>query len=227
MKLLTTLTPFTLTIDDTNYQIKPRLEPIVLNKGLMPECFGYELLCTVYGPQRIDPDLFFNRLNPQDMLRIYNLSLQQLPLKGRHHLTLNICSVLLTSPALYRLLAMFPNIVFYLELSEKSHGLQDVVQAQALIRQHTGLQAFIWLDDFGSSFANFDTLLHHRFDGIKLAKEVFWGLYEHDRDLLAKIIQFLHKNSPLVIVEGVDSAERFDFVMANDCAAQGYFLSTL
>ncbi|MCC5853806.1 MAG: EAL domain-containing protein [Alkalimonas sp.] len=221
------LTPFRLELDGKNYLIKPRLEPIAMDKSGAVHCFAYELLCTVYGPERQDPHRFFATLSQGDVLRIYNQSLQQLPVQGVHHLTLNISSTLLLSPALYQLLAMFPNIVYYLELSENSPGLQQIMLAQQLIQSVEGLRAYIWLDDFGSSFANFDSLLHHSFDGIKLAKEVFWGLYDHDRDLLTKILQFLKKNSPLVVVEGVDSPERYDFVITNNCAAQGYFLNSL
>ena len=63
-----------------------------------------------------------------------------------------------------------------------------------------------WLDDFGAGYANYISIVNHRFQYIKIDKIVFWNLFNklNGKNLLATLLNFFHDNGYKVIIEGVE-----------------------
>lgn len=223
MEITTQLDSFTYTVASGTCLIKPRLEPIFYYERNI----AFELLCSVFQPSKVCPVAFFSTVTDAEMLGIYRLALAQIPQDLKNSITINVSSELVTKHDLFELLLEFKHLTFILELSE-NYIKPDAMNILAKMRQHyQSLNFELWLDDFGSNFANFDLISTTNFDGIKFSKELFWSLYLSEKDLLAKLLKYLRKQSKIVVVEGVDTCDRLQFVVEQRCAAQGYFLNKM
>ncbi|WP_434510055.1 EAL domain-containing protein [Desulfitobacterium sp. AusDCA] len=82
------------------------------------------------------------------------------------------------------------------------------------------------LDDFGSGYANINTLFQMKPDYIKLDKYLVQSLNETDRTpLIHALVEQAHCNGAKVIAEGIETEDQFQAVQKAGCDyGQGYLL---
>ena len=93
------------------------------------------------------------------------------------------------------------------------------------LRKLSGLGAEIWLDDFGSGFANFEYLQYLPCHVIKIDRSFLAG-YEKRRQLLGGMISLAQACGLKVVVEGVETEEHQNLLRNLGCdLLQGYLLA--
>lgn len=86
----------------------------------------------------------------------------------------------------------------------------------------------ISLDDFGKGYSSLTYLKEIPIDVLKIDKAFIDELIEkeEDKDIIGAIITLAHKLGMVVVAEGVETKEQYDYLMKNQCdIAQGYFIS--
>tara|TARA_B110000503_G_C6785205_1_gene264958 strand:- start:119 stop:517 length:399 start_codon:yes stop_codon:yes gene_type:complete len=125
------------------------------------------------------------------------------------------------------LLSEFGSDTIILELVESS-PLHLIIQIQDRLNEiRKNPRVRIWLDDFGTERSNFDVMNVINFDGVKMSKELFWDLHKNDQTLLKHMIKMMKRKSENVIIEGVDSFEKYIFCKEQQCLMQGYFFNEI
>ena len=85
----------------------------------------------------------------------------------------------------------------------------------------------VWLDDFGSGYSSLNTLKDYVFDVVKIDM-VFLREFEErpqSRVIIASIVNMAKQLGMQTLVEGVETAEQFDFLRSIGCEfAQGYLI---
>ena len=93
------------------------------------------------------------------------------------------------------------------------------------LRKLSGLGAEIWLDDFGSGFANFEYLQYLPCHVIKIDRSFLAG-YDKRRQLLGGMISLAQACGLKVVVEGVETEEHQNLLRNLGCdLLQGYLLA--
>ncbi|PKI03579.1 EAL domain-containing protein [Glaciecola sp. 33A] len=211
---------------DIQYLVYPRVE-------LITDCMSnkngiLEVLCMVMkGPEQLCPARFFNELSNDETYVIYRHILESLETKTTSTVSLNINTNFLNSHHVDMLLSEFGRSIIILELLETC-SLQSTIQIQNRLNEiRENPKVHIWLDDFGSARSNFDVLSELNFDGVKMSKELFWDLYENDKILLKYLIKMIKRKSSTIVIEGVDSFDRYIFCKEQRCMMQGYFFNEI
>jgi EAL domain-containing protein (putative c-di-GMP-specific phosphodiesterase class I) len=125
------------------------------------------------------------------------------------------------------LLSEFGSNKIILELVETS-PLDTIIQINDRFNEiKANPKVSIWLDDFGTEHANFDLVNLVNFDAIKMSKELFWDLYENDKILLKYLIKMIKRKANMIVIEGVNSFEKYIFCKEQQCLMQGYFFSEI
>lgn len=203
--------------------IYPRFEKVSSSKG--GEVFFYELLSTVYmNNEFIDPESFYLNIDYIETLEIYKKCLTIAESKGICRVGINSCVEFITLGHFESLVSVFPNLEFYVEISEQTFSFELNV-LKFYVENHfvSGRIRFL-LDDFGMQGANFSAVKEFGFYGVKLSKECFWDLYHNRRNLLLEVIDFLKFKSEFVIVEGVDSEDKMSFCTSLGVLMQGRYI---
>jgi EAL domain-containing protein (putative c-di-GMP-specific phosphodiesterase class I) len=187
-----------------------------------------EVLCVVMNDsKKLCPALFFTELSNDEIYMIYRHVLDSLETQTTSTVSLNIDTDFLNSNHLDMLLSEFGSSTIVLELMETS-SLQSIIQVQHRlnkVKQNPSVR--IWLDDFGSERSNFDVLNMLNLDGVKMSKELFWDLHKNDRILLKHLIKMIKRKSNTVVIEGVDSFDKYIFCKEQRCMMQGYFFNEI
>jgi len=111
-----------------------------------------------------------------------------------------------------------------LELTEES-AITRSRDALDQLRRLSVLGVEIWLDDFGSGFANFEYLQYLPCHVIKIDRSFLAG-YEKRRQLLGGMISLIQACGLKVVVEGVETEEHQDLLRSLGCdLLQGYLLA--
>jgi EAL domain-containing protein (putative c-di-GMP-specific phosphodiesterase class I) len=208
--------------EDKQYVVYPRAE--LITDCLSSKRIILELLSTVKdGHDQVCPVQFFSELSEKDTYMIYCHSLDSLRLQMNMVATIKLDIKFIKSFYTEMLLAEFSGetIIFQLKETSTSHRMLEIRERLHQLRENLRVQ--IWLDDFGTERSNFDLLNIIKFDGIKVSKELFWDFYPYNKPLLKYMLAMLKTKSGSVIVEGIDSFDKYIFCKEHHCMMQGYF----
>ena len=118
-----------------------------------------------------------------------------------------------------------PHEAVKLEITE-SHMLEDTETFQKIFKQFTDAHFSVWLDDFGSGYSSLNVLQSYSFDVIKFDILFLRNLSIKGRELLASLISMAKTLGIHTLVEGVETKEQREFLMALGCEAQqGFYYS--
>jgi EAL domain-containing protein (putative c-di-GMP-specific phosphodiesterase class I) len=215
-----------ITHESNQFVVFPRVE-------LITDCMSkkngiYEVLCIVKkGSKQICPKVFFSELSTQNSYMIYCHVLNFLTTQTTSTISLNTNLNFLKSHYVEMLLSEFECTKFILELVETS-PLDTIIQTNDRLNEiKANPRVSVWLDDFGTEHANFDLVNLVNFDAIKMSKELFWDLYENDKLLLKYLIKMIKRKANMIVIEGVNSFEKYIFCKEQQCLMQGYFFSEI
>jgi EAL domain-containing protein (putative c-di-GMP-specific phosphodiesterase class I) len=211
---------------DNQFTVYPRVE-------LITDCMSkkngiYEILCvTNKGTEQICPTRFFSELNNQNTYTIYRHALSVLTTQTSSAISLNTNLDFLKAHYVEMLLSEFVDVKLILELTETSplHSIIQIEDRLNDIKEHPRVS--IWLDDFGTERSNFDLINAINFDAVKMSKELFWDLYENDKILLKYLVKMIKRKANMMIIEGVDSFDKYIFCKEQQCLMQGYFFNEI
>ena len=213
--------PINIKLLGSNYEILAKFESI---EGLSDEEKGFELLCSVKkGKMVINPEDFYANLPSYETFQIYKKVVENIRKTEDLRLYINTPYNFLFSDYSKRLIKENTNIRFGFELPEETGSIlfSDISDRLREIRREVDLH--VLLDDFGTQNSNFDFFLIEGLDGVKLSKELFWHLYDHNKDFLKHLLSFL-KARGTVVVEGVDRIDRYKFCSKLGVLMQGYYI---
>jgi len=215
-----------ITHESNQFVVFPRVE-------LITDCMSkkngiYEVLCIVKkGSKQICPKVFFSELSTQNSYIIHRHVLNFLTTQTTSTISLNTNLNFLKSHYVEMLLSEFECTKFILELVETS-PLDTIIQINDRLNEiKANPRVSVWLDDFGTEHANFDLVNLVNFDAIKMSKELFWDLYENDKLLLKYLIKMIKRKANMIVIEGVNSFEKYIFCKEQQCLMQGYFFSEI
>jgi EAL domain-containing protein (putative c-di-GMP-specific phosphodiesterase class I) len=210
--------------DGVDYLLQPRIECISSSIELR-NCF-YEFLTEVKVLDTvIDPKLFFSKMSEADYYSYLRDVIEEVYLANIFSISININLKMLNSNYLDLLLMEFRGVSLSLEMDETIAISNEVIKRMKLLSKNFNCE--IWLDDFGTGSSNFDSINRFRYDAIKLSKDLFWELYSQDLRLLTHLIINLKKKTARVIVEGVDTFEKYVFCKELNTFIQGYFFKEI
>jgi predicted signal transduction protein with EAL and GGDEF domain len=145
-------------------------------------------------------------------------------------LSINLSPLNLLSPDLFGMIERvlrdsgLPAHRMVFELTEES-TIERSNDTLERLRKLSGLGAEIWLDDFGSGFANFEYLQYLPCHVIKIDRSFLAG-YEKRRQLLGGMISLAQACGLKVVVEGVETEEHQSLLRNLGCdLLQGYLLA--
>lgn len=219
--------PTTVEHKDRQYIIHPRVE-------LITDCMSskrhvLELLCRVNdGLQDVCPSTFFNELSDADTYLVYRHSLESIKEQTVNPVSLNANLRFLKSHYAEMLVSQFSGDTFIFELVDASACSSSIAELQTSLRKlRENPRIHVWLDYFGVERSNFDLMNHIDFNGVKMSKELFWDFYENDKILLKHMLKMMKSKTKTVVVEGVDSFDKYVFCKEQQCLMQGYFFNEM
>jgi EAL domain-containing protein (putative c-di-GMP-specific phosphodiesterase class I) len=186
----------------------------------------YELLCSVSVNDRpVDPSFFFSILTENEIFLLYARILKNVDSHKVRNVSINVSARFITLGYCDGIISMFPKLNFFFELPE-SCSMKDYADLNNFIKScNSGFSCNIVLDDFGSFYSNFDVLRQVSFYAVKLSKEFFWDSFSSDRDFLIETIKYLRRKTNVVVIEGVDTIDKYLFCRTHRVFMQGYFFS--
>ncbi|GEM_PF-6401971 len=113
------------------------------------------------------------------------------------------------------------------ELTE-SMVMKNVDLAMDVLNQFSRMGIRCLMDDFGTGYTSIDYLKRLPIDVVKIDKSFVDGLPKepHDRAIVNAIILLAHEMHKLVVAEGVETQQQWDFLASQKCdLVQGYWLS--
>ena len=123
----------------------------------------------------------------------------------------------------------YPTLLELMTIEVLEHDKVDYEQTcinVIKLLQNRGLK--IALDDFGSGYANFSTILSYRFDFIKIDGAIIEKVIENDKaiNIIQSIVDFSKVHDIIVICEFVSSKEIYEILKSIGVEyMQGYYLS--
>jgi EAL domain-containing protein (putative c-di-GMP-specific phosphodiesterase class I) len=211
-----------ITHESNQFVVFPRVE-------LITDCMSkkngiYEVSCMVKkGSKQICPKVFFSELSTQNSYMIHRHVLNILTTQTTSTISLNTNLNFLKSHYVEMLLSEFECTKFILELL-KTSPLDTIIQTNDRLNEiKANPRVSVWLDDFGTKHANFDLVNLVNFVAIKMSKELFWDLYENDKLLLKYLMKMIKRKANMIVIEGVNSFEKYIFCKEQQCIMQGYF----
>jgi predicted signal transduction protein with EAL and GGDEF domain len=212
------------TYKSSQFVVYPRVE-------LITDCMSkkngiYEVLCVVNkGSKQVCSVRFFNELSAQKSYLIYQYVLEILATQTTSAISLNTNVNFLKSHYIEMLLSEFGSTEIILELMETS-PLDSIIHIEDRINEiKLHPRVSVWLDDFGTERANFDLMNLIDFDAVKMSKELFWDLLENDKTLLKYLVKMIKRKVNIIVIEGVDSFDKYIFCKEQQCFMQGYFFN--
>jgi len=119
-----------------------------------------------------------------------------------------------------------PNTI-EVEITE-SMALSDVTHAVEVLRQIKETGVHIAVDDFGTGHSSLNYLRRFDVDNIKIDRSFIAGIgmEPSDETIVKAIIAMGHSLGLLIVAEGVETREQYDFLKAHGCdRVQGYLFS--
>lgn len=113
------------------------------------------------------------------------------------------------------------------ELTE-TVALNDSKLTTKIINEFKAIGIKVAMDDFGTGYSSLSCLQELPIDILKLDKAFIDNIYteHHSRHIIEAMIILAHALNLLVIAEGVESKEQFDYLASVDCDyVQGYYFA--
>jgi diguanylate cyclase (GGDEF)-like protein/PAS domain S-box-containing protein len=110
----------------------------------------------------------------------------------------------------------------------ETDALENIDEANILLRNFKSIGAKIALDDFGVGFTSFEYIRELPVDFIKIDQSFVRFIHErpNDQALVRSMIDMSHSLNKQVIVEGIETAEAMEIIKEMGAEyAQGYYLS--
>ena len=111
-----------------------------------------------------------------------------------------------------------------IEITESAlTGNQEFLGSEVQRFRDAGFE--VWMDDFGSGYSSLNVLKDYTFDLVKIDMAFLRGFEgsSNARVMLAKVIDLVKELGIKTLVEGVESAEQYEFLRALGCGrAQGF-----
>jgi len=216
------ITPLLVQHNKNQYVVSPRFE--LITDCLSKKTQILELLCTVsYEASDICSSNFFDNLDEKDTYLIYRHSLEHTTQKQINSFSLNVDVRFLKSGYIEMLFIEFSAEDLIFELIESSSKYSILEIQERLLQLNMNPRFQIWLDDFWTERSNFDLINTIKFDAIKISRDLFWDFYESDKAFLKLLFKILRAKTAFVVIEGVDSFDKYIFCKEQNCLMQGYF----
>lgn len=119
-----------------------------------------------------------------------------------------------------------PRQVLHIEVTESALN-QNNEQLLEAIRQLRKAGYQVWLDDFGSGYSSLNTLKDYTFDVVKIDMAFLkdFDAKPQSRVIIASIVNMAKQLGMQTLIEGVETAEQFEFVRDIGCElVQGYLI---
>jgi EAL domain-containing protein (putative c-di-GMP-specific phosphodiesterase class I) len=65
------------------------------------------------------------------------------------------------------------------------------------------------------------------FDAVKMSEELFWDLHQNDKLLLKYLVKMIKRKANMIVIEGVDSFDKYIFCKEHQCLMQGDFFNEI
>ncbi len=197
-----------------NVVIHPRVEAIIT---MSSDCLHGELLCSITTKnESISPEFFFQNLPEEEHVTLFKLLLSAIsadPESTKYTISLNTPIQVIRNLNLF--FESFVNNKQRLALELLETDIQKYsAHEYGLLNKINHLPNInLWLDDFGTNQSNFDIVNSSRVNlhAIKVSKELFWTLFETDKQFLESLLSYLSKKH-MVIVEGIEDKNHFKFI---------------
>ena len=119
-----------------------------------------------------------------------------------------------------------PRQMIHVEITESALN-QDVGVLLREIGRFRDAGYQVWLDDFGSGYSSLNTLKDYVFDVVKIDMAFLreFEVRPQSRVIIASIVNMAKQLGMQTLIEGVETAEQFDFLRGIGCEfAQGYLI---
>ncbi len=120
-----------------------------------------------------------------------------------------------------------PRDKYYVEITESAfvEDSKEVIPTIEKIR-NSGFK--VEIDDFGSGYSSFGTLVDLPFDVLKIDMQFIRSMDKNPKvkEIIKMIINLAKVMNAITVAEGVETAEQYDFLKESGCdVIQGYYLS--
>ena len=120
-----------------------------------------------------------------------------------------------------------PHDKYYVEITESAfvEDSKEVIPVIEKIREN-GFK--VEIDDFGSGYSSFGTLVDLPFDVLKIDMQFIRSMDKNAKvkEIIKMIINLAKVMNAITVAEGVENAEQYEFLKDNGCdVIQGYYLS--
>lgn len=120
-----------------------------------------------------------------------------------------------------------PRSAYYVEITESAfvEDGKDVIPVVTKLRD-SGFK--IEIDDFGSGYSSFNTIIDLPFDILKIDMQIIKSMDRSDKvkEIIKMLIKLSKTMESVTVAEGVETKEQCDFLKENGCdVIQGYYFS--
>lgn len=120
-----------------------------------------------------------------------------------------------------------PHNAYYLEITESAY-VEDAKEVISVVNKIRNSGFKVEIDDFGSGYSSFNTLIDLPFDVLKIDMQIIKSMdrSEKVKEIIKMIINLSKTMEVQTVAEGVETAEHYAFLKENGCdVVQGYYLS--
>ena len=120
-----------------------------------------------------------------------------------------------------------PHSAYYVEITESAF-VEDAKEVIPVVNKIRNSGFKVEIDDFGSGYSSFNTLIDLPFDVLKIDMQIIKSMdrSEKVKEIIKMIINLSKTMEAVTVAEGVETAEHYAFLKENGCdVVQGYYLS--
>lgn len=120
-----------------------------------------------------------------------------------------------------------PRSAYYIEVTESAF-VEDAKEVIPVINKIRDNGFKIEIDDFGSGYSSFGTLIDLPFDVLKIDMQIIRSMDRNPkvRDIIKMIVNLSKTMNAVTVAEGVETAEQCAFLKESGCdVVQGYYFS--
>lgn len=120
-----------------------------------------------------------------------------------------------------------PHSAYNLEITESAY-VEDAKEVISVVNKIRNSGFKVEIDDFGSGYSSFNTLIDLPFDVLKIDMQIIKSMdrSEKVKEIIKMIINLSKTMEAITVAEGVETTEHYAFLKENGCdVVQGYYLS--
>ncbi|MBQ9265582.1 MAG: EAL domain-containing protein [Bacilli bacterium] len=120
-----------------------------------------------------------------------------------------------------------PHSAYNLEITESAY-VEDAKEVISVVNKIRNSGFKVEIDDFGSGYSSFNTLIDLPFDVLKIDMQIIKSMdrSEKVKEIIKMIINLSKTMEAVTVAEGVETADHYAFLKENGCdVVQGYYLS--